>query len=65
MSDGDHKYWYNSATGEIEFGMISPAIDRIGPFDTEAEARRAPEVVQERALLGRGRGRRAGLGRQG
>ncbi|GAA1147198.1 SPOR domain-containing protein [Microbacterium oxydans] len=49
MSDGDHKYWYNSTTGEIEFGMISPSIDRIGPFDTEAEARRAPEVVKERS----------------
>jgi len=49
MSDCDHKYWYNSTTGEIEFGMISPSIDRIGPFDTEAEARRAPEVVKERS----------------
>lgn len=49
MSDGDHKYWYNSETGEVEFGMISPSIDRIGPFDTEAEARRAPEVVKERS----------------
>lgn len=49
MSDGDHKYWYNSETGEVEFGMISPSIDRIGPFDTEAEARRAPKVVEERS----------------
>lgn len=49
MSDGDHKYWYNSETGEVEFGMISPSIDRIGPFDSEAEARRAPEVLKERS----------------
>lgn len=49
MSDGDHKYWYNSETGEVEFGMISPAADRVGPFDTEAEAHRAPHVLRERS----------------
>ena len=49
MSDGDAKYWYNSETGQVEFGMISPSVDRVGPFDTEAEATRAPEVLKERA----------------
>lgn len=49
MTDGDHKYWYNSVTGEVESGMLSPSIDRIGPFDTEAEAHRAPEVLKERS----------------
>ena len=47
--DGDNKYWFNSTTGEVEFGMKSPSIDRIGPFDTEEEATRAPEVLKERA----------------
>ena len=49
MSDGDEKYWYNSETGQVEFGMISPSVDRVGPFDTAAEAARAPEVVKERS----------------
>lgn len=49
MSDGDHKYWYNSETGQVEFGMISPSADRVGPFDTAAEASRAPEVLKERS----------------
>ncbi|MDQ4212674.1 SPOR domain-containing protein [Microbacterium capsulatum] len=46
---GENKYWYNSTTGEVEFGFESPAPDRIGPFDTAEEAARAPEVLQERA----------------
>ncbi|GGM51546.1 MULTISPECIES: SPOR domain-containing protein [Microbacterium] len=49
MSDGDDKYWYNSETGQVEFGMISPSADRVGPFDTAAEAARAPEVLKERS----------------
>lgn len=49
MSVDEQKYWYNSATGQVEFGRISPSTDRVGPFDTEAEAARAPELLQERA----------------
>jgi hypothetical protein len=49
MTDGDHMYWYNSVTGEVEFGMLSPSTDRIGPFATEAEAHRALDVVKERS----------------
>lgn len=49
MIDGDHKYWYNSSTGEVEYGMLSPSVDRIGPFDTAEEAKNAPEVVEQRA----------------
>jgi hypothetical protein len=49
--DGDNKYWFNSSTGEVEFGMQSPSIDRIGPFDTAEEAARAPEVLQERSRI--------------
>ncbi|MBS1674286.1 MAG: SPOR domain-containing protein [Actinobacteria bacterium] len=46
---GENKYWYNSGTGEVEFGLESPSSERIGPFDTAEEAARAPEVLQERA----------------
>ncbi|WP_308493863.1 SPOR domain-containing protein [Microbacterium terrisoli] len=49
MSDGDDKYWYNTKTREVEHGMLSPAPERVGPFDTAAEAERAPEIIQERA----------------
>ena len=49
MSDGDQKYWYNLETGQVEFGMISPAVDRVGPFDTEEEAARAPETLEARS----------------
>ena len=40
-------YWYNSKTGEVERGMLSPSIDRIGPFETAEEASRAMDVVHE------------------
>ena len=45
----DEKYWYNLETGDVEFGRLSPAVDRAGPFDTEEEARRAPEIFRENA----------------
>ncbi|MEI3846620.1 MULTISPECIES: SPOR domain-containing protein [Microbacterium] len=51
MEDADKKYWYNIRTGDVEFGMISPAVDRVGPFDTEEEARRAPEKLEENARV--------------
>ncbi len=50
MSDTEpQQYWFNSRTGEVELGPQSNAIERIGPFATEAEARRAPEVLRERS----------------
>lgn len=49
MSTAQEKYWYNLATGEVEYGMLSPAIDRAGPFDTAEDAARAPEILAERA----------------
>lgn len=45
----DEKYWYNTRTKEVEFGRLSAAVYRVGPFDTEAEAARAPEIVAERS----------------
>lgn len=49
MTRNDEKYWYNFTTGQVEKGYESPAIDRAGPFDTEAEAARAPELLRERS----------------
>ncbi|WP_416890135.1 SPOR domain-containing protein [Microbacterium sp.] len=46
---GEQKYWYNLATGQVERGYESPAVDRAGPFDTEEEAARAPELLAERS----------------
>ncbi|WP_146181257.1 SPOR domain-containing protein [Homoserinimonas hongtaonis] len=43
------EWWYNTRTGEVEEGMVSPAIDRAGPFATKEEALAAPAVIAERA----------------
>ncbi|MFT4229874.1 MAG: SPOR domain-containing protein [Microbacterium sp.] len=45
----DEKYWYNLRTGQVEHGPQSLGIDRAGPFDTAAQAARAPEIIRERA----------------
>lgn len=49
MSADSEKYWYNLTTGQVERGFASPAIDRAGPFDSEEEAARAPEILRERS----------------
>ena len=49
MSNGEHKYWYNLETKQVEFGLVSPSADRAGPFDTEAEAANAPETLAARS----------------
>jgi len=49
MGDAEEKYWYNLRTGAVERGFESPSVDRAGPFDTEAEAARAPQVMAERS----------------
>jgi hypothetical protein len=33
-------------TGEVEQGFQSPAVDRVGPFETRAEAERALEILR-------------------
>ena len=43
------EYWYNTRTGEVEKGKQSLATDLIGPFETEAEAQRGPEKLQQNA----------------
>ena len=49
-SDGTNpKWWFNTKTGEAEFGRLSPAPNRLGPFETKEEALRAESIVAERA----------------
>lgn len=43
----DTQFWYNSKTGAVEQGAISPAPDRIGPFATRNEAEHAMDKVRE------------------
>ncbi|KDA05579.1 methionine aminopeptidase [Microbacterium sp. CH12i] len=49
MSNGERKYWYNSASGEVEYGYMSPAVDRVGPFDTKEQAANAMETIHARS----------------
>jgi hypothetical protein len=43
------KYWFNTKTKQVEVGLKSSSLDRIGPFHTEAEAKAAEEIVRQRA----------------
>lgn len=43
------KYWFNTKTKLVEFGLKSSSLDRIGPFETEQEAAQAEEIVRSRA----------------
>ncbi|WP_417512069.1 SPOR domain-containing protein [Microbacterium sp.] len=49
MSSGERKYWYNTTTGEVEYGYVSPAVDRVGPFDTAEAASHAVQTLRERS----------------
>lgn len=46
MSDG--KYWFCLKHHSVEGAEGCPAIDRLGPYPSEAEAARALEKVEER-----------------
>ncbi len=48
MSDKP-KYWFNLKTKQVETGLKSSSLDRIGPFETEAEARNAEELIKLRS----------------
>lgn len=43
------KYWFNTKTKEVEFGLKSSSLDRIGPFETEREAENAEETIRQRS----------------
>lgn len=48
LSGGD-SWWYNHKTGEVEHGPVSLGSDRDGPYATQQDAARAPEIARERA----------------
>ena len=48
MSDTP-KYWFNIRTKQVEHGLKSSSEDRIGPFDSAAEAANAEAIVKARA----------------
>ena len=48
-SASTEKYWYNLKTGAVEKGMLSPGVDRVGPFETESEASNALDLLRERS----------------
>ncbi|CAB4908249.1 MAG: SPOR domain-containing protein [Actinobacteria bacterium] len=45
-TESGEKYWYNMASGEVEHGMLSPSVDRVGPFDSADEASHALDVLR-------------------
>ncbi len=45
----EKRFWFNTKTREVEEGPKSLGLDRIGPFDSYAEALRAEEIVRSRA----------------
>lgn len=49
MSSGERKYWYNTNTSEVEYGYISPSVDRVGPFDTQEQAANAMSTLRARS----------------
>jgi hypothetical protein len=48
-SNAPEKFWYNIRTGAVERGMVSPGVDRVGPFGSETEAANALELLRERS----------------
>jgi hypothetical protein len=44
--DVEHQFWYNMKSGEVEQGFLSPAVDRVGPFETRAEAEHALDILR-------------------
>ena len=48
MSDAP-KYWFNIRTKQVEHGLKSSSEDRIGPFDSAAEAANAEAIVKARS----------------
>ena len=50
-------YWFNTKSGQVEKGPQSSWENRMGPYDTEAEARRRARHrrIQVRSVGARGR----------
>jgi hypothetical protein len=48
-TEREQKYWYNLTSGQVEHGMLSPSVDRAGPYDTAEEAAHAMESIRANA----------------
>ncbi len=46
--DANSKYYFNVETNAVEKGLVSDWNHRMGPYDTEAEARAALEKAKAR-----------------
>lgn len=47
MMTDTNEWYYNTATGEVELGPLSPMQNRIGPYKTKEDAMEALEIAQE------------------
>lgn len=45
----EERFWFNLKTLKVEKGLKSPAVYRVGPFKTEAEAANALQLLAERS----------------
>ena len=43
------EFWFNLKTGQVEFGKLSAASYRVGPFATESEAWNALKLMADRS----------------
>ena len=48
MADEDYKWYFNPETGEVAQGKVGGWESRMGPYDTQAEASHALEIVEAR-----------------
>lgn len=48
-SEEKPEFWFNLRTLEVEVGKQAPAPDRVGPFESEAEAKAALETIRSRS----------------
>lgn len=48
MSATSGDWYYDVSTGQVSQGKVPNALNRMGPYATEEEARRAIEIAAER-----------------
>jgi hypothetical protein len=48
-SGNPEEFWFNLKTNSVEFGKLSAAPFRVGPFETEEEAKRALVTLASRS----------------
>ncbi len=49
-SAGDNaQWWFNTRSGEVEFGLLTASVYRIGPFASREEALGALDTVRRRS----------------